>query len=321
MTMKKLGILPILALFACGSDAAGNSLDAGSDALNASGNTGGDMTQTGGSLAGGSAGTASGGASTGGSAGSILTGGSAGNLASGGSAGSSMGGSGTGGANTAGQAPNVNNQALIGYWPFDEGTGPRSIDKVDQNHLSVSEAGWTEGRYGNGMSLDGNGGLTFPGLAGMGKLLENGNAISIWIKPRKHTSQAYLFDHRISLQNGTSRPHSWWIALANGVPQGGSCPIWYCMAAGRQAIPLNEWSHILLTCDDTVSALFVNGIETGRANLGCGGTRGAANSNEDFSFGCSLDGGNVTCFDGILDEIRIYSGLDEDSIRKLAEKD
>ncbi|MBI4744389.1 MAG: hypothetical protein HY776_06180 [Actinobacteria bacterium] len=46
--------------------------------------------------------------------------------------------------------------SLVGYWPFDEGTGSIAYDKsLLNNNGTVYGATWTQGRYGQALSFDG----------------------------------------------------------------------------------------------------------------------------------------------------------------------
>ena len=45
---------------------------------------------------------------------------------------------------------------LIGYWPFNEGSGTITLDVSNSNLAQINGATWTTGRFGNALSFNGS---------------------------------------------------------------------------------------------------------------------------------------------------------------------
>jgi len=83
------------------------------------------------------------------------------------------------------------------------------------------------------------------------------------------------------------------------------------------ALEIGQWQHVAATCDGSYSKIYINGEIVGE---GAGGFRAGAAAQANVTLGFGEDRNDYDeSFDGLMDDIRIYSGtLSESDVRKLA---
>ncbi|MDQ5893619.1 MAG: hypothetical protein QG640_631, partial [Patescibacteria group bacterium] len=119
---------------------------------------------------------------------------------------------------------------------------------------------------------------------------------SVWIKPRTLTSG--------SGDNHVAYTRAAWIILQPDGRVNVNAGVVYNSNA---TLPLNEWSHVLISWNDTTSRLYINGkLDTVGGNLGIS----TANNGTIYIGGWGTSGagggGGVT-FDGLIDQFAIYT--------------
>ncbi len=188
----------------------------------------------------------------------------------------------------------------IAHYRLDDGTGITASDS-GPNLLqgSISGAGWTSGRYGNGLDFDGTG--DYATVSANPDLNITNYTVAVWIKP-----------------NGNGAPTEW--AGIVGKP-GRNFNIWLHSDGfihhrfhnststndGAPNTPIgsitgDQWNHVVITNDGTTAKTYINGIE--QANGSAGGA--PISDNTALNIGRNLDGASSVYFNGVIDDIRIY---------------
>jgi hypothetical protein len=77
-------------------------------------------------------------------------------------------------------------------------------------------------------------------------------------------------------------------------------------------VPQNKWSHIVITCKNSIGRIFINGIES--SLVGSYNACYLQSTTNDVNIGRAGDNSNY--FNGIIDEVRIYNrALSEEEIK------
>jgi hypothetical protein len=73
--------------------------------------------------------------------------------------------------------------ALVGYWPFDEGSGVTTADSTGTLAARLAGAAWTSGRFGGGLRFDGSGAMVeLPSTPALDRLQSGGYTLAAWVK-------------------------------------------------------------------------------------------------------------------------------------------
>ncbi|MBN1569652.1 MAG: fibronectin type III domain-containing protein [Acidobacteria bacterium] len=183
---------------------------------------------------------------------------------------------------------------LVAAYAFDEGTGYVSEDlSGNGNTASLNSAGWTSGKYGNAVSLNGINGYLSAGTAGLPAVNEP-KTVSFWINvTKKSTSpktilalanpalEASLKHSYKSLQTGVMDSDNKWSVV-------GKLP------------SLNKWHHFAYVFDGSENQLYIDGEPAGRSTIAL--PEAPVTS---FEIGRWIDGSEY--FEGSIDDVRIYS--------------
>ena len=187
---------------------------------------------------------------------------------------------------------------------FNQGTGTTLEDRTGSGRTgTISGATWTaQGKYGSALSFDGvNDWVTVADANSLD--LTTAMTLEAWVYPTASGGGSWrtvLMKERPSgevynlyANADTNVPVVYVVRSAQpGQPQD---------ARGTAALPLNTWSHLAATFDDTTLRLFVNGTQVG--------TRAVAGPMLT-STGALRMGGNSLWgeyFQGRIDEVRIYN--------------
>lgn len=177
----------------------------------------------------------------------------------------------------------------IGYWKFEEASGTTAHDSSGSNRHATIQNGavFSNGKYGKALGLNLNGPANQ--WASFTSLSHNyGFTKSAWIYPIS-TSQCGetrcsvigpYFEILSNLQyyDNNLSPVGW--------KTGGS-------------IPLNQWSYITVSNDNSFLKLFVNGIQVQSV--------GITNTGTHSSNAIGAYGSNSRNFHGLIDEVKIYN--------------
>jgi hypothetical protein len=194
------------------------------------------------------------------------------------------------------------NKGLVGYWGLEERTGTTVYDSSDNgnNGIFVSGPQWTTGKVGSALEFDGVDDYV---NLGNGQSLTNINSAltaEAWVYPRILAGIAN-WQNAVSQYGGGS---SSWILRTSESNNGHFVPHvnvggnWYNCDGGL--LPLNTWSHILLTYDGEILTGYINGQYVCQ-NTGPSGSLAIT--------GPTVIGGNYggEFFNGAVDEVKVYN--------------
>jgi hypothetical protein len=197
------------------------------------------------------------------------------------------------------------NSSLLGYWSFNEGGGTSASDDAGDTAPGalIGGAGWTTGRFGAAVSLDGvNDYVALPNVNVSGSAM----TIAAWVR----TSSFGTTDQRFVSKavDGTINGQYWTVgAYVTGQGQrrlrfwlrtGGSTST---LSASSGDVPVGTWYHVAAVYDGATMRLFLNGTQVGQVVKS--GTI-AANSAAAVNVGRSHNGGGFA--NGAIDDVRIY---------------
>lgn len=221
-------------------------------------------------------------------------------------------------------APNTkisftNHASLEQYFHFNENQGNTVVDKVT-GHASVIQGSapiWTEGKAGQALDFNGKDHSII-----IDPIVNRSNfTLSAWIKPRSYDEYRMILSQ--GQQNKSPYQWDWWISkgrmyfqMSNELAQDFGLTLF---GTTEGSIPLNEWSHVVVTRDGNKYKMFINGEQAAEKVIS--GFIDQPYNPYQFRIGSRLnvDGSKVVnVFDGALDEIRLYSKpLSNDEVRKI----
>jgi len=195
------------------------------------------------------------------------------------------------------QAPPVS--GLVAAYGFEEGSGTTVTDAAGNgNNGSIANATWTaSGKYGNALVFNGSSArVNIPDSSSLH--LSAGMTLEAWVNPGSVTSA-----WRDVIYKGNDNYYLEGTSSSGGVPAGGGTFGGASgIAYGASALPVNGWSYLALTYDGATLRLYVNGTQVGsQARSGS-----IATSTNQLQIGG--DSIYSQYFNGIIDEVRIYSG-------------
>jgi hypothetical protein len=185
---------------------------------------------------------------------------------------------------------------VVARWTFDETSGDAAYDSAGDNHGAVYGATWAEGLMDGALQFDGiddyvdcgNGPALAPDLF----------TISMWIY-----AQASSGSRSILRRSGGDKDKDYEFKLF-----GARNPT-FSFGDGSQsvalysssALPLNEWTHIALTRDETEAAIQVNGVQV-------------VSNTYDFAPSAThhkliIGGGSLQPFQGKIDDLQIHDSV------------
>ncbi|MFA5794136.1 MAG: fibronectin type III domain-containing protein [Candidatus Brocadiia bacterium] len=195
----------------------------------------------------------------------------------------------------------IDNTNLIGSWHFSENGGSNTADMSGNgNSASLYGPARVTGKFGNGLSFNGiNDCVAVPDLSTL-DIITSTLTIEAWVYPTANGTSAVILSkdlsYEIVLDNGvfkasveTSAPGNW----ARG---------------GNQAVPLNQWSHLVFVHNDTSWKFYRNGAEV--ESIAPGGSQAGNITPSDRQLGIGgRDNGSGwdSFFAGIIDEVRVYN--------------
>jgi fibronectin type 3 domain-containing protein len=186
---------------------------------------------------------------------------------------------------------------LVAAYAFDEGSGTTVADvSGNGNTGTITNATWTTGRYGSGLSFNGTSALvSIPNSASL--QLTTGMTLEAWVNPSTVSSAwrdvIYKGDDNYYLEGTSSNSGK----PAGGGTFGGA----NANAFGSAALTANNWSYVALTYDGATLRLYVNGTLAGSQAT----TSAIATSTNPLQIGGDSIWGQF--FAGLIDEIRIYN--------------
>ncbi|MFD0616950.1 discoidin domain-containing protein [Paenibacillus sp. GCM10027629] len=213
----------------------------------------------------------------------------------------------------------TSNSSLEQYFHFNENQGNTVVDKVT-GHVSVIQGStpvWVEGKAGKALDFNGKDHSII-----IDPIVTRSNfTLSLWINPRSFDDKKMILSQ--GQQNKSPYQWDWWISkgrmyfqITNELGQDFGL---YEFVTPAGSIPLNEWSHVAVTRDGNKYKMFINGEQAAEKVIS--GFIDQPYNPYQFRIGSRLNENGstlVNVFDGVLDEIRLYSKpLSNDEVRKL----
>ncbi len=210
---------------------------------------------------------------------------------------------------------------LIGYWPFDEGSGNRVADLSGlANHGSIVGpidllTAWKPGKVGQGLDIpDQVGNAVSVSPSPSVQSITSAFTISAWVY--RKTDLANRNAVVISRQYGTGNGELYTLAVMNN-----SLVLWMHATSsvsflGNRTAPLDTWFHVAATWDGSMIRLYQDGDPVGTGSYS---TPLPATTNPLLLGNNANQVGINQPLAGILDEVRLYDrALSDADIRLLA---
>lgn len=197
-------------------------------------------------------------------------------------------------------------KSLVGYWPFDEGSGAKAGDATGNGHDGelIDDPQWVTGKFGSALDFGGFGSYVLvpdddeldlsdevtymawfslnEAIAGARRMMSKNNSIFV------------IFDF------GNANSLDFLVKPANDFTESATVD-W----------SLGEWYHFAGTYDGDALKIYINGEMEGETT----GVAPIAVSDLDLWIGADDHNLPTTSFPGVLDEVRVYSkALSEDEI-------
>jgi hypothetical protein len=188
-------------------------------------------------------------------------------------------------------------QTLIGYWPFDEGSGTTTADTSGSGYNGVlSGTAWTVGKINAALSFNGSAGVVTPAIA-----LGNTFSISTWVNPAAVSQTPYGRIAETRYDSGfflglSSSGNRFKFIVNTGVT--GSCGAAFGCAEGGTVSA--GWHLVTGTYDGTTGRLYVDGALVASDTF-----TAPANTNLPLYIGRYFGGGYG--WNGAIDEVRLYN--------------
>jgi hypothetical protein len=184
--------------------------------------------------------------------------------------------------------------ALVGYWPFNEGSGTVAADLSENGYDGTLNGGvtWTDGIYGGALHFDGSG-----ANVGTGKSILNdvpGFTLAGWVSASNVDVYSSLFGQNDLIEFGFiggSQLGTW--LLGNN---------WQLVSA---AYPFDypSWHHVALTGDATGVVIYIDGQEAARD----AGAVSSGSSGFTFKIGADVFNATGDPFLGEIDDVWVIS--------------
>ncbi len=201
---------------------------------------------------------------------------------------------------------------LVAAYSFDAFTGntlANSADAKKPGHRHEAPS-LVPGQHGQAIALDGDNGLTFPGVGHFTR--DDPFTLSLWIKPPQATPRAVLVHHSKAPIDAGSRGYE--LLLEDGHIAFGLHHMWpgnSLKIRTTSAVPIDRWTHIAATYDGSSTAagmkVFVNGeaatLDVVRDKLTKDITYGGAEPNLAIGFRFRDNGFKG----GAVDEFRVFN--------------
>jgi hypothetical protein len=191
-------------------------------------------------------------------------------------------------------------QGLVGYWPFDEGSGTIAKDYSGNgnNGTLVNGPTWTTGKVGGALSFDGVDDYVRVPYNPNLNVLNNKFTIAMWLNMNTQTgTERYILGKFNYLNSGY---YIFMYSGENKVSFGfhGGGIVWILKTSD---ITYNQWQHIAVTLDGNIMKVYLNGILISSTN-GVGAIGTDTNNLTIGGITPSLRVGNK-----FIDDARIYN--------------
>lgn len=199
---------------------------------------------------------------------------------------------------------------LVGYWNFEEGAGSQVLDQSGNgNHGALTGASRGPGKVGQGLVLDGSGGVTIPNSPSLDSL-PGGFTLEAWILATAYPLGNSDFGTIYFKTDRENRVHQLHFQVGDNVnvptTQGRLLAGMNSSAGGigPRTVGLNEWHFVAWTYDETFHRFYDNGVEVFRAPF----TDPWLGNHEVLQIGQHRQLPQNANFIGMIDEARVYHG-------------
>jgi len=200
---------------------------------------------------------------------------------------------------------------LLAWWKFDDGTGTIAVDSSGNGHdgVFIQDPEWVAGKFGSGLLFDGQGGERVS-LGGL-DIPSPAMTITCWFKANNLDTPGQ--DPRIVSKafGGGNNDHVWMFSSSR-IGSDKFLRLRLKTNDGQQTSELkagsfevDQWIHGAIWWDGTDMKIYKNGAEVG--SLAKGGTSVALDPAVQGAIGNQPIGAENRPFDGIIDDVRIYT--------------
>lgn len=189
---------------------------------------------------------------------------------------------------------------LVGYWPFNEGTGTVAGDASGREYhgkLEGTPAAYVLGKYGSALHFDGAADYVNCGICAECDFTEEDFTVAFWINPDTQTTI-----HRI-VSRGKHNDDGWEILMSSTgrillrTNQNGAY-----QESNSGAISTSAWTHVAVIRQGEDADFYINGV---LSNNSIATHIDPEPAMWDLKFG-TYTPSHAYWFDGKLDEVRIY---------------
>ncbi|MHC4352522.1 MAG: LamG-like jellyroll fold domain-containing protein [Planctomycetota bacterium] len=200
---------------------------------------------------------------------------------------------------------------LLAWWKFDDGTGTIAVDSSGNGNdgVFIQDPDWVAGKFGGALHFDGQGGERVS-LGGL-DIPSGQMTITCWFKADNLDTPGQ--DPRMVSKafGGANNDHIWMFSSSR---QGGNKLLRLRLKTNdgqatseikAGSFEVGEWIHGAIWWDGTDMKIYKNGAEVG--TLAKGGTSVALDPAVQGAIGNQPIGAENRPFDGIIDDVRIYT--------------
>jgi len=212
---------------------------------------------------------------------------------------------------------NSTKPSIIAQWHLNEGTGSIIYDSVSDNDGKIYGASWTTGINGSALSFDGKN--DYVNIPDSSDLNPSGDfSAEVWFKANKLSTWQGVVSKLTNVNPGNGRGWNIQIGTAENIASliaDSSGHYVYLKTSWKPST--NTWYHVVLVhhSSNNKNELYVNG------KLEATNTHGIAFTNNPVQIGKFYTNSNSLYFNGIIDEIAIYSkALTSEEIKEKYEK-
>lgn len=210
--------------------------------------------------------------------------------------------------------PVVPKKGLVAHWPLDEGTGKASASTDRKSLLGLQDAVWTQGRFGNAITVGSGNGRPYA-IADEVKDLQWGG--------RDYTAAAWVKSSGGGTIVSFTKLGEWVAGGKSLFIRDGRLAFdigWVGVVAGSTQITDGRWHHVAVThqAKDGTVRLFVDGVQDGKGQLKS--TPDPEGSRLHVGFTSSnFPGRGANRLRGMLDDVALFNrALSGEEIRRMA---
>ncbi|MBN1804711.1 MAG: LamG domain-containing protein [Sedimentisphaerales bacterium] len=191
----------------------------------------------------------------------------------------------------------LNDPALVAYWPLDEGTGKTAADRSGNNFDGdlIDGASWVEGIYGSALRFNGGDAYVDSGQSFLNDL--DGFTLAGWISAENVGMYSSLFG-----QNDV-------IELGFTTENGGQLGTWmygngWAFVGADYPFTYPSWHHVVLAGDASRIVIYIDGQEVASDEAGM---TTSGNSAYSFKIGAGVFNATGDPFLGEIDDVWVFS--------------